>query len=671
MGNFKKLTLAAAISSAVVLTGCGGSSGGSSNDGNTGGQTVSGTASAPGGQIAQFEPQNVFEVAMDFFVSPAAAAITGLDPVKGADVELIRVDDQGNQIGEVLATTTTSITGDYKLTLPQGVNLAGNLVVRITGQNNNTLRAQVVEQEVDISPVSEFVLRKFIETGADLDELVVDDIVKLSGRVEEFDLVAGANLEQMFGILEEEVGDFIENEVAVAAGGKGDAGTVVGNYRNSAFGFGLHDNEASDFGTFAVDHWVASLTFADGGDSTVNITLAQEEDHYGSLSGPGIANSGVTYETELEEDINETFPGTLTGSGILSIPGEFEEDIDGDYGWRYPGTALNLVQVADKGLFFILTNEAAVRYVTVDTDGDGEKDALDPDQKNGDEVFRSLEVMARQPANFTDADLSGKFGRVFIESWLESGTAELQTEVNTLTFDGNGHFDYDPVIEDHGHLIKLTTAGASYQAITDTKSEGEPVIVTPDGDITHIGTEDDGVTPAAADGFINDTFDFIVVSEANGVGNSGSQNESEASQTLLIKLPTSAPAVAGNKYRVQLMSMKLGSNEQFLLSSSKFNTFLTMTSQQAATIDGNFMEVEKNGLAGQLSTETYKEEGTAVVVDIAADGATTLTIDGDEGTTTLDGFFNADASLGIFALSWAATDSDPDELGLVVLTKSE
>ncbi|HAC30283.1 MAG TPA: hypothetical protein DCF82_21120, partial [Marinobacter hydrocarbonoclasticus] len=210
MNGFKKLALAAAVSSVVGIAGCGGSSGGGSTGGETvSGETISGTATAPGeeGTIASFTQPSIFEVALNFVVAPVAAAITGLNPVKGATVELIRVDDEGNQIGDVLAQTATSTTGNYKLTLPQGVNLAGNLVVRITGQNNKQLRAQVVEKDVDINPVSEFVLRKFIETGADLDQLVVTDVVKLSGKVEEFDLTAGANLDEMFSTLESEVGD--------------------------------------------------------------------------------------------------------------------------------------------------------------------------------------------------------------------------------------------------------------------------------------------------------------------------------------------------------------------------------------------------------------------------------------------------------------------------------
>ena len=44
-------------------------------------------------------------------------------------VELIRIDDDGNQVGDVLASTVTSITGDYSLALPVGVSLSGNLIV--------------------------------------------------------------------------------------------------------------------------------------------------------------------------------------------------------------------------------------------------------------------------------------------------------------------------------------------------------------------------------------------------------------------------------------------------------------------------------------------------------------------------------------------------------------
>jgi len=98
---------------------------------------------------------------------------------------------------------------------------------------------------VDISPVSEFVLQKFIDQGAALDQLAVSDVVKLSGRVEEFDitLAAAANLDAVFAALESEIGDFVENEVAVSTAPAGNAASIAGNYRNAAFSFGLSDRK--------------------------------------------------------------------------------------------------------------------------------------------------------------------------------------------------------------------------------------------------------------------------------------------------------------------------------------------------------------------------------------------------------------------------------------------
>ncbi len=660
MNGFRKLALVAAISSVIGIAGCGGSSGGSSSGGGTtSGETISGTATAPAGAVASFEQPSVFEIALNFVVAPAAAAITGLEPIEGATVELIRVDDEGNQIGDVLATTSTSITGNYTLTLPQGVNLAGNLIVRIQGPNQE-LRAQVVEKEVDISPVSEFVLRKFIETGADLDQLVVTDVVKLSGKVEEFNLAAGANLDAMFQSLENEVGDFIESEVAVAAGGLGDAGTIAGNYRSAAFALELHDSENNSWGTYAHSLWASTFEFADGGENVVNVTLADEDDLYGSRGGPSLVSAEwLNHESEFEE-VNETFDGILTQSGILAIQGEFEEEIGEEDGWRWPAVTYNLVQAGDRGLFFVQPNEASVRYAVIDTNGDSVPDALDPDQKLGDEISRSFEIFARQPTSFQDSDLSGQFGRVYIASDITTDELRLKTEVNTITFDGNGNFNYAAVMEGHGHQISLSASGPGYAPLTDPEDTGTFVIDS-SGDITEAGGE-------PADGFINDAGDFIVMSGGDGVLGS----YSELDMTLMTKLTSGpAPSVEGKEYRLQLISMKLDTQERFLLSSSKFNTFLTMGSETEGTINGSFLEVEKVSLGGNVSVTTDVVESEAATVSIGANGATTITIGSSEGSTTLDGFFNADASIGLFALRWAPTEGDPDELGLVILTETK
>ncbi len=156
---------------------------------------------------------------------------------------------------------------------------------------------------------------------------------------------------------------------------------------------------------------------------------------------------------------------------------------------------------------------------------------------------------------------------------------------------------------------------------------------------------------------------------SGGDGELGSY--SELDMTLMTKLPTdSGPSVAGKQYRLQLISMKLDTQERFLLSSSKFNTFLTMASETEGAISGGFLEVEKITLGGQLSVSTDMVDGAEASASISANGATTITVGSSEGSTTLDGFFNADASLGLFALRWEPTEGDPDELGLVILTET-
>ena len=656
------LFLIACVASATILAGCGGSSSSSSDDAGGGGatsRTISGTATAPAGAVAFHEAPSLFELALNVLIPPAHAAITGLDPVGGATVELLRVDNAGNPVGEVLAETVTSITGDYRLTLPDGVNLAGNLIVRITGTGTE-MRAQVVDQAVNINPVSEFVLRKFIEEGTDLDQLVATDVVTLSGKVDTFDLTAGNDLSDMLAKLDQEVGEFVEQQVAVIKAQPGDADSVTGDYRSAAFSLGLHDSDNDNFGTFANDMWRGQFDFADGGGNTVAITLEGEESAYSNFSGMSVATGSIYYETDIDTE-SENLSGTLTDSGILSIEGAFEEEINGDNAFRYPSVIYNLQQVQNTGLFFLLSQEAAVRYGTTDTNGDDEPDALNPDDRQGDEVFRALEVFARSPSGMSDSDLSGAFGRVFLETYAQTGVIELQTEVNVVTFNGDGTFDYGDAT---GHRVGLESNGSTYQTLSETGSTGDAINVSADGDIISAGTEDG--QPVPTDGFINDTFDFIAFAETENNENIWAQ----FNKTLMVKLPDSAPDVSGKRYRLMLLSVALdgvgnGSSDIEMIN-SQFNSYVNLTSNTAGTLNGSFTLVEKTGLGGDLVVEqdTVDEPLTA---SIAANGATTLTLAGQDGSNIMEGFFNQDASLGVFTTRWVPQGGDPNELGLVVL----
>ena len=207
MKNYLPMIKPLAFACSVALAAC--SSGG--GDSTAPVTTVTGTAEAPNGAIAQFEQNKSFLVAAVEYTFPAAiAGITGLQPVTGATVELIRIDDDGNQVGAVLASTVTTITGDYSLSLPSGVSLAGDLIVRITGNSGKSLSAMVVDQAVDINPISQYILDKFVDDeNLVLGDLALNEVVSLQGKVEEFDLTATSDISSMLAALDAEVADMI------------------------------------------------------------------------------------------------------------------------------------------------------------------------------------------------------------------------------------------------------------------------------------------------------------------------------------------------------------------------------------------------------------------------------------------------------------------------------
>ena len=140
----------------------------------------------------------------------------------------------------------------------------------------------------------------------------------------------------------------------------------------------------------------------------------------------------------------------------------------------------------------------------------------------------------------------------------------------------------------------------------------------------------------------------------------------------MVKLPDSAPDVTGKNYRFMQLSVALdgvgnGTGDIELLN-SQFNSFISMTSNTAGTLDGEITEIEKAGLGGNVGIEN-DAVNTPLSADIAANGATTLTITDQTGRTVIEGFFNQDASVGVFTMRRVPDGGDPSELGLVVLVE--
>jgi hypothetical protein len=436
---------------ALALSACSSGGGGSAATNDTTSETeVTGIAEAPGGQIAYFKHnQSLLVAAIEHIFPGAYAAITGLEPVTGATVELIRVDNDGNQVGDVLASTVTTITGEYSLALPSGVDFSGDLILRITGNSGNSMSAQVVEQEVDINPISQYILDKFIEDGTELATLPVNEVVALTGKVEEFDLTAapGSNLETMLNQLEAEVGTFVDNSIAVINSEPGNGALAAGNWKLTAISFGFHDSDGKAWGTYSMSVDNTELAVADAGDGTINITVGAS-DYSWTNAGTNGSSVDIYTESEISND-EDVLSGTIDSNGDLAIPFPFEEelqtvdtqvDLDGpDYGWRWPPGTFLAQDTGNGNMKLSINRDAGVRYETIDTNNDGVKDAIDPDARDGDEVHFEMAFLVKEGSGMSETDVSGPYGMVSYEVEVSNAPeGRLRSTVGPVSFNGSG-----------------------------------------------------------------------------------------------------------------------------------------------------------------------------------------------------------------------------------------
>lgn len=670
MGTTRSNLLVIGISAGLLAAGCSSDSS-SGPDTQDSGTEIGGTATAPSGAVARLERRNTLLFALaDILFVPAHAGITGLQPVTGADVELIRVDDLGNPIGDVLATGVTSVTGDYTLTVPSGVDLSGDLVVRISGMGGTQMRAQVVQEDVDINPVSEFVLAKFIEQGADLDTLTTASVIKLTGQVDDFDLTAGADMQAMLDLLEAETGAYVEDQISLIEAAPGDAASLVGDYRGIEMGGGLHDDDQQyGVGALTVDGGLFEFALSDRGNGDVDLAFSLEEDFESRQQFSG-GNPSLFNNVYVDTD-GVTDPARISAAGVLSMETEFEEDIDGDFGWRYPPGLVMLQKARNDNLFVATASEAAVRYQTLDTNDDGTKDAVDPEAREGDEVFRSLIVVAQQPAAMSNADLSGSFGEVFFEVSLGAGgNYDISAGHGILTFDGFGSFDAG---ESSFADLARTVPGQNpvYSEFTDPAENDVPYNVSDNGRSVTVGTGPDQET---LDTLFDVNFDFFSTQsslvEDNGDPDDGLVNSIEVVTSYAVRLPDVQLDISDKVYRVFFLGTSLGQTST-ALAVERFDTLLSVNNDGlSATIVSEIADVEK--VSPTAEVEAFTDEPVTledVPITIAANGAATIVIDDAEGTMTLAGYFSHDGSLGLFDSRYADTGQDPDELGIVILVE--
>ena len=680
------------LACSLALAACGGDDGGTTAPAVT---TVTGVVTAPSGLVAQLAQDKTFLAAAIEFVFPGAiAGITGLEPVTGATVQLIRIDDDGAQVGAVLAETVTSITGNYSLSLPAGVSLAGNLIVRITGNGGASMSAMVVDQVVDINPISQYVLDKFVDDdNLVLADLAVNQVVALRGKVEEFDLTATADLSTMLAALEAEVGQFVDNEIAIIEMTPDDGtavAAVAGKWHLVELGLELSDADAINYGTFAMSVISEELTFAASGNAAANLTISGGAvliDAWTNFSNNNFLNWNLYHESSVTSDI-DSFPALIDADGNISISFGFEEDLqtvdilqdpDGpDYGWRYPPGSEFLQPVMSGNMYITGFNEAGVRYNTIDTNADGVKDAIDPASKDGDEAGHSLAVVLKEGSGMSASDLSGNYGAVFLNLNVDNAMGPItvvDSTVGVLGFDGAGNiaraagaFDVakytrNPVTPGLATLTDVTfTEPALADSFTYTMSA------------TGLFSLDTG--NGVLEGFTSSDGQLIALVDDSASGNPVDNVNDE--MQMMVKLGTGVNAakttvLGGASYKLHLLGLNAstsGYSEVFTLRNGVLAFDAGVTT---AVVTGVNHGVQRDTDVAQIAAIAADAVNETFTIDsVSADGevimSTTTTDASGMETIVLRGFVSEDKNLLVLRLyrEFAGTSETDYDLGLVV-----
>jgi hypothetical protein len=636
------------------------------------GITVSGTASAPGGTVAKLEGNSrFFNLAFEYVIRSSYADILGLQPVGGATVELIRIDDDGVQVGDVLASTTTSITGDYSLQLPEGVELSSDLIVRITG-TGISMSAMVVDQAIDINPISQFVLQKFIDDDTIvLADLPVNQVIALKGRVEEFDLTAEADLTAMLAKLEEDLGDLADAEVAeINKTPADDAATTAasGIWNLIEFSIGLHDNEEETFGTTAVEVFSSSLLIEEGAEAGTLAIIENDVliDSFTNLSvdnSGGFINSSIFNEFATGGD-EEEFGATVDTDGNISVSSPFEEDFSTDdsqqgtgpdFGFRFPPAIISFDNTGNDNILISSRRDAGVRFDTVDTNGDNVRDAVDPESKDGDEASVLLNLVLKGGTEMSAASLDGYYGAVSFTTELESFGSSLSVRIGSSViktdFDG-----VDEALVPEGGIDEIGF-NRSPISLTDIalnpfeESDGGfgiPYSVSANGSVTLVTGETEDL-----EGWTNDDGSFFALLDVNTSEEIPNEICCVFNEIMLgVKLPTSMPNLSSASYR--LYGIAAGADETGTIEVFTFGPDSTLTfdaSAASATSNVSLRGFDRDSdVASVISLSD--DDGASQIFEFFSPidemGKIEMTSQDSTSVTHLTGFVSADAKVIIF-----------------------
>ncbi|WP_325894721.1 hypothetical protein [Grimontia sp. NTOU-MAR1] len=636
--------------------------------------SLSGLVSAPSNNLVNFRKPTLFDVVFP----PAYAAVVGLVPVNNGEVELIRVDDDGNQIGEVITTAQISRTGRYDLSLPSGVSLAGNLVVRVRGQQVE-MNAIAIEQKVDINPISHYIFQNLVDSDLVISDLAENQVVSLRGVIDELDLTAGDNLAETLAALDEVAGFRIDQEISVLAKAPGDASLFDGSWRYSIFDVSLHDTDDGTGGTFSTSMEIGHLSIASPDADSLSITVEAFEDNFGLISqynsGQGIVSSLFTEtETSNNPETPEVLDVNVTADGTLIERLGFDEHFGYDqgdgpvFGFRTLPATFVLEPGGSDDVKLGINQEVTLRFLTVDTNNDGKFDAVDPNQKVGDEPSMAFDLMVKSGTNMTNDILDGNVGIVGLELLLDSttSTTEVITESRVLGFDGAGNFD-TVASSAFSSEMKSTPMSVTFN---DSPTIGNFSGTYNVGETGDLNLTSDGNTLV---GFSSASGDLLTFATVEQNENQGQIVEYVQLMALGLSLGDTPPSIAGATYKLYPLEIGFGSGGGTeVLTFANPGTLTIGSSGNEGTLAGKTLGMLRNSTLEQVRPVNEETESVQVSVDVTANSVVSIEQNDGSFSLELDGYVSGDGSrmlLSLKALSDEGTQDAYYGLGFVLAVK--
>jgi hypothetical protein len=660
----------------IALTGCGGGSSNSStaSPGDGSRTTVTGTASAPAGDLYSFQDRNALQIASDFFVSPLTAAVRGLQPVSGSTVELIEIDDAGNQVGQVLATSMTRGDGSYTLDLPDNVTLSPRLVVKIQNNSNSEIRSQVSGSQTDLSPVSEFVTSNVIENSNGLNSVTADDIQELTSKTNSFELESTQFLDGTLSKLEKTTGDYVKGSVRKLTNPAQSAVSLLGQYSIVNFQTRITDLDETDSGEVGADLTIEDADIQESQTGETTAKLASRLDAAASMYGAAQNQAQVGFSTEF--DAEPALPevpidfGAYKSNGVLYAEVPRKAELSGQ---RVNVTNPRLVQFQKnktEPFFAAISSPETLYFDTQDTEADL---AVNSNVKAGNELQSELNILLPKPSNAQKSDLDGVFGRVRFRPGFIINDPVLTGENVISTFNATDEltFDADIGISVGGERSSIAGRDNSGGVFTDESDNS----ADPDQDPLTYTVSPDGALGVQLAPDFKAIFDEDLGLLAGGIASGQEGVSASIAFSLAVRLNASLPSLGGREYQVARSTLGFSEAGSVTLAASRLDSRIALSSNTEGQVALNYNEMVKSGsLAANVTLEQQQVDSTISLTPPAVNPTENpwrFEIPQPDGSTLEgEGYFNADGTLGIFRTMQYETDSTASqELGVMILSE--